>query len=115
DPMTAHGISDAFRDSELLASALHAGWSGAAPLDAALAGYEGQRNAAAMPIHEFTAQLATLEPPPPEMQQLLVALLSNPAQTDRFFGALTGTVPIPEFFAPENLGSIMAAAAGPPA
>jgi hypothetical protein len=47
------------------------------------------------------------------MQQLMVALLSNPAQTDRFFGALTGPVPIPEFFAPENLGSIMAAAAGP--
>ncbi len=114
DPMTAHGISDAFRDAELLTSALHAGLSGVQPLDEALAGYEGARNEAAMPIHELTAQLAALEPPPPEMQQLLVALIGNPGQTDRFFGALTGTVPIPEFMSPANLGSIMAAA-GPPA
>ena len=114
DPMTAHGITDAFRDAELLTMALHAGFSGTAPLDTALAGYESARNETVMPIHELTAQLAALEPPPPEMQQLLVALIGNQAQTDRFFGALTGTVPIPEFMSPANLGSIMAAA-GPPA
>ncbi len=114
DPMTAHGITDAFRDAELLTMALHAGFSGTAPLDTALAGYESARNEAAMPIHELTAQLAGLAPPPPEMQQLLAALITNQPQTDRFFGALTGTVPIPEFMSPANLGSIMAAA-GPPA
>ena len=114
DPMTAHGITDAFRDAELLASAVHASLSGAQPATEALAAYEAARNAAAMPIHELTAQLAALEPPPPDMQQLLVALIGNPAQTDRFFGALTGTVPLAEFMAPENLGRIFAAA-GPPA
>ena len=30
-----------------------------------------------MPIYEFTAQLATLEAQPPEMQQLLAAMHGN--------------------------------------
>jgi hypothetical protein len=64
-----------------------------------------------MPIYEFTHQLAALEPPPLEMQQLFAALRGNQEQTSRFFGTLAGTVPIPEFFAPENLGQIMGAAA----
>jgi flavin-dependent dehydrogenase len=111
DPITAQGISDAFRDAELLAEAIDAGLSGRQLLDAALADYERQRNEAALPIYEFTHQLAALEPPAPEMQQLFAALHHNQEQTNRFFGAITGTVPFPEFFAPENLGRIMGAAA----
>ena len=44
------------------------------------------------------------------MQQLLAALRRNQEQTDRFFGTVAGTVPIPEFFAPENIGRIMGGA-----
>ena len=55
-------------------------------------------------------QFAMLEPPPPEMQQLFAALRSNQPATDRFMGTLAGTTPIPEFFAPDNIGRIMAAA-----
>jgi hypothetical protein len=62
-----------------------------------------------MPIYAFTYQLAALEPPPPEMQQLFAALRYNQEQTNRFFGTIAGTVPIPEFFAPENLGRISGA------
>jgi flavin-dependent dehydrogenase len=111
DPITAAGISDAFRDAELLAAAIAAGLSGRTPLAQALAGYEQQRNEAALPLYEFTHQLAALQPPPPEMQQLFAALRGNQAQTDRFFGTIAGTTPIPECFAPENLGHIMAAGA----
>jgi hypothetical protein len=64
-----------------------------------------------MPLHQLTLQFASMEPPPPETQQLLAALLGNQPQTDRFFGALTGTVSLAEFFAPENVGALMAAAA----
>ena len=35
------------------------------------------RDAHVLPIYEFTTQLATLEPPPPEMQQLLGAVHGN--------------------------------------
>jgi len=111
DPITAFGITDAFRDAELLAEAIDAGLSGKRPLEEALVDYERQRNEAALPSYELTHQFAALSPPPPEMQQLFAALCHNQEQTNRFFGAMTGTVPILEFFGPENLGRIMGAAA----
>ncbi|MGZ3678670.1 MAG: NAD(P)/FAD-dependent oxidoreductase [Ktedonobacterales bacterium] len=110
DSITAQGISDAFRDAELVAEAVDAGLCGKRPVEKAMAEYERRRNEAALPIYEFTCQLATLEPPPPEMQQLFAALRGNQADTDRFMGVLAGTTPVPEFFAPENVGRIMGAA-----
>lgn len=108
DPATAQGISDSFRDAELLTEAIDEGLSGRRPLDEALADYERQRNAAVLPMYEFTCQLANLaEPPPPEMQQLLAALCGNQTETNRFLGTWVGTVPVPEFFAPEDLQRIM--------
>ena len=74
DPITAQGITDAFRDAELLAHAIDAGLDGRRPLDEALAEYERQRNEHVRPIFEFTHQLAGLEPPPVEMQELFGAL-----------------------------------------
>jgi flavin-dependent dehydrogenase len=107
DPITAQGISDAFRDAERLTEAIDDGLTGRRPLEQALACYEEARNAAVMPIYDFTATLATLEPPSIEMQQLFGALRDNPAQTSRFFGTIVGTVPIPEFFSPDNLRRIL--------
>ena len=107
DPITAQGITDAFRDAELLAQALDDGLGGARTLDDALAGYERARNDEVMPIYEFTQQLALLEPPPPELQALFEALRENEHEASRFLGTVAGTVPIPEFFAPENLARIL--------
>ena len=111
DPILALGITDAFRDAELLAGALDAGFSGRQPQAEALAAYQRQRDEAAAPGFATTLQFASLQPPPPEMQQLFGALRHNRAQIDRLFGTFIGTVPPQEFFAPENLGQIMAAAA----
>jgi flavin-dependent dehydrogenase len=110
DPYLAQGISDAFRDAEFLTAALDAGFAGRGRLEDALAGYERARNAAATPGYELNYQLARLEPPPPEMQQLFGALRGNQQETDQFFSALLGTRPVPEFFAPENVGRIVGAA-----
>jgi len=110
DPYTAQGITDAFRDAELLAEALDAAFSGRSELEQALAQYERQRNESVLPMYEFTCQLATLDPPPPEMQQLFAALKGNQAETSRFVGTIAGTVPIPEFFSPESIQRIMAGA-----
>jgi flavin-dependent dehydrogenase len=109
DPYMALGITDAFRDAELLAGAIDAGLSGRRPPEAALADYERERNAAAMPSYELNCQLASLGPRPPEMQQLFAALRGNRAETDRFVGAVEGTVPIAEFFSPENVRRIVGA------
>ena len=38
-------------------------------------------------MYEFTTQLATLEPPPPELQQLLAAVHGNQEAMDGFAGS----------------------------
>lgn len=115
DPFTAQGITDAFRDADLLAAAIDAGFSGQQPLPEALASYERQRNEHVMPMYEFTCQLASFEPPPPHMLQLFGALYGNQVETNRFLGTIAGTVPIPQFLSPENIGRILAGGSPAPA
>jgi flavin-dependent dehydrogenase len=110
DPCTAAGITNAFRDAELLAEAIDQGYSGRQALDDALADYQRRRDEAAMPVYEFACQLAPFASPPPEMQQLFAALHGNQTETNRFIGLFAQTVPIPEFFAPENRQRIIASA-----
>jgi 2-polyprenyl-6-methoxyphenol hydroxylase-like FAD-dependent oxidoreductase len=98
DPITAQGITDAFRDAELLADALDAGFTGTRPLEEALGEYERIRNKETRPLYELTYELAALAPPPPEQQALFAALRDDPEQTNRFLGTVAGTVSIPEFF-----------------
>jgi 2-polyprenyl-6-methoxyphenol hydroxylase-like FAD-dependent oxidoreductase len=112
DPGTAQGITDAFRDAERLSAAIDTGFAGRCPPMDALAEYERQRNAAVQPMYELTCQLAALEPPSPETLRLYAALRGNQAAIDCFLGTIAGTVPIGEFFAPEHLGRIFAAAGG---
>jgi hypothetical protein len=73
--------------------------------------FERKRNEEAMPMYEFTCQLATLEPPPPTLQRLFAGLHGNQTETDRFFGTLAGTVPLREFFSTENMRRIIGAIA----
>jgi flavin-dependent dehydrogenase len=113
-PITAFGISDAFRDSEALASALDDAFTERRSYDDAMAEYQGARDQEALPIYEFTCDFAKIEPPPPEMQQLFGAMQGNQAAMDDFVSVMAGTLPAPEFFAPENVGGIMAQAGGPP-
>jgi flavin-dependent dehydrogenase len=109
DPMAAQGISDAFLDAESLAEAIDAGFSERADLGEALAAHEKARNQRIGPMYEFTQQLARLEPPPVQMQQLFAALRGNQDATNAFFSAITGAIPLPEFMSPENVGRILAA------
>ena len=109
DPITAQGITDAFRDAELLADALDAGFTGARPLDQALADYECFRNEETRGLYELTYEFASLAPPTAEQQTLFGALQTNQADTNRFFGVVAGTVRPDEFFAPENVGRIVGA------
>jgi flavin-dependent dehydrogenase len=107
DSITAQGISDAFRDAELLADALDQSLSGGRTHEEALAGYQRMRDAASLPMFELTCELAKLEPPPPEMLQLLGAASASQVAMDDFASAMAGTLPIPEFFAPENVARIV--------
>jgi hypothetical protein len=79
-------------------------------LTEALGAYERQRNEQSVQGFEMTLQFAHLAPPPPEAQQVLAALRHNHAQIDRYIGTFGGIVSNAEFFAPENIDQIMAAA-----
>ncbi|HXE59021.1 MAG TPA: NAD(P)/FAD-dependent oxidoreductase [Gemmatimonadales bacterium] len=110
DPITAQGMSDAFRDAELLAAGLDDAFAGRRPITEALADYEWRRDEASLPMYRFTLGLARLEPPPEAMRQLFAALRHDPVAASRFLGAAAGTVPISEFFAPDNLERIVGSA-----
>jgi hypothetical protein len=43
------------------------------------------------------------------MQQLLAALRGNQEATNQFDAAITGSLPLPAFMNPENIGRIVAA------
>ncbi|HUF54374.1 MAG TPA: NAD(P)/FAD-dependent oxidoreductase [Dehalococcoidia bacterium] len=111
DPLTGQGINDGFIDAENLADAIDAGFAGRQPLDDAMANYETSRNERVTPMFHFTCELASLEPPPPEMQQLFAAMHGNQEATDQFYSAITGSLPLPQFMDPENIGRIMSRAA----
>jgi flavin-dependent dehydrogenase len=111
DPYLALGICDAFRDAELLADAVDAGLSGRQPLDVALADYERQRNEVTLPDYRMNLGLAQFAPPSPEMVHLHAALQGNQEEIDRYMMVNEGLTPPEEFFNPENLRRIMAAAA----
>ena len=111
DFITAMGITDAFRDAESCAGALDQALSGERPYDQAMADYRSTRDAAALPMYEMTAQIAALQPPDPQMIQLVTAMQGNQEAMDAFARVNSGATPIPEFFAPENLGKIFGQAA----
>ena len=110
DFITAQGISDAFRDAELCATAIDASLSGKRPFEETMSEYQRTRDGRVKAMYGFTCQLATLEPPPPEMQQLFGAVHGNQKAMDGFARMNAGTTSPAEFFAPENVNAITAAA-----
>jgi 2-polyprenyl-6-methoxyphenol hydroxylase-like FAD-dependent oxidoreductase len=63
DPITGHGITDAFRDADLLADAADTMLRRAKAERAAMAGYESQRDAAIAEIFALTRALGAFPPP----------------------------------------------------
>jgi hypothetical protein len=55
--------------------------------------------------------LESLAPPPPEQLQLMSAIHGNQTAMDSFIQVVSGVVSPADFFAPENVGRIFAAAA----
>ncbi len=110
-PITAQGITDAFQDAERLSDALDDTFTGRTTFETAMAGYQAARDAHVLPMYEMTFELAQVDqPPPPEMQQLLAAVARDQQAMDDFVSVQAGTLAIPDFFAPENVGRIMEAA-----
>jgi flavin-dependent dehydrogenase len=111
DYITAQGITDAFRHAELCADALHQTLSGERGFDDAMEEYRSTRDAQVKAMYELTAEFASLEPPPPELQQLLAAVAQSKEAMDEFARVLAGITSPAEFFSEANAGRILAAAA----
>jgi len=99
DPITAFGMLDAFLDAERCADALDTGLRDPLRAEDALAAWQRARDERALPMFEMTCQIAALEPPPPEMQQLLGGIIGNRPAMDAFIRMNAGTISPPEFFA----------------
>lgn len=109
DSITAQGIADAFRDAEWCAEAVDAALGGARPFEAAMADYQTARDAHALPMYEFTAQIAAMTPPPEDFQRLLGAVGRNRAAMDDFARLNAGVISPTQFFSEDNIKRIMAA------
>ena len=110
DFITAQGISDAFHQAERCADALDASLSGARPFDDAMKDTQTRRDDRALKggIYEFTCQFASMQPPPPEMQQVLEAVSGSREASDGFARVFSGVVSPAEFFSEENVKRIFA-------
>jgi 2-polyprenyl-6-methoxyphenol hydroxylase-like FAD-dependent oxidoreductase len=107
DFITAQGITDAFRDAELCADALDQALAGKHRYDEAMGDYRSTRDAQVLPMYEMTAQIAALQPPDPQLVQLVGAMQGNQEANDAFARVNSGATSPAEFFAAENVGRIL--------
>jgi flavin-dependent dehydrogenase len=107
DPITAFGISDAFRDAEAVSAALDDTFAQRRPFAEAMAEWQQARDEESLPIYGLTCDFAKIEPPPAEMQQLLGAVSQSPDAMSDFVSVMAGTLAPPAFFAPDNVARIM--------
>jgi len=82
-------------------------FTGACSFDDSLADYQRTRDEKVLAMYDFTCQLAALEPPPPEMQQLFGAIHGNQQAMDGFAQMNAGTLSPAEFLSPQNISTII--------
>jgi flavin-dependent dehydrogenase len=102
DFITAQGITDAFLDAEGLARALVSSLAGASPYDQALSAYQSIRDGRAMPIYQMTLQIAALQPPDPQMIQMISSIAGDQDAMDAFARLNAGVISPAEYFAPRG-------------
>jgi 2-polyprenyl-6-methoxyphenol hydroxylase-like FAD-dependent oxidoreductase len=107
DFITAQGMSDAFRDAELCATALDESFSGSCSFEDAMGRYQSTRDRHVLPMYELTATLASLEPPPPELQRVLAAAQGSREAMDGFARTSAGVVSPADYFSEENVARIL--------
>jgi len=98
NPITARGITDAFRDAELLAGAIDDTFSGRRSANDAFPEYERNRNEAAMPMYEFDLRPGETGAAAPGDAEPFAAMRDNEEQSSRFLGTIAGTVRSPSSF-----------------
>jgi hypothetical protein len=72
-----------------------------------MAEHQSARDDHVLPFYEFTTQIAALEPPTPELAQLLGAVHGNHEAMDGFVRVAAGVTSPADFFSEENVGQIL--------
>jgi 2-polyprenyl-6-methoxyphenol hydroxylase-like FAD-dependent oxidoreductase len=88
DPISAHGLTDALRDAELLARAVIAGIGDDVREAEALAEYQAIRDRLSLPLFEITDTIAAQQWDNDEIGRLLLGLSSAMAEEVDFLGGL---------------------------
>jgi 2-polyprenyl-6-methoxyphenol hydroxylase-like FAD-dependent oxidoreductase len=88
DPLTAHGLTDALRDAELLVHAVDEGLAGAMPMAAALAGYQRVRDDLSGGLLDTTDAIASFDWRLADLQVLHSRLSDAMQEEARFLRAL---------------------------
>jgi hypothetical protein len=104
-------MHDAFRDADQCAHALDLTFTGERAFDEALADYHSARDQHVLPFYELTAQIAALEPPPPDLAQLLSAASRSQEAMDDFVRVTAGVTSPAVFFSGDNVSRILGSAA----
>ena len=107
DPFTGFGMSDAFRDSELVAEATHRWLAGEQSFDEGMKAYEDTRNEHAGPLYALTCRLATLEDLNAGTSERLAQVGQSQAESDALFGFMSGTVSMDDFVAFDALTELI--------
>jgi 2-polyprenyl-6-methoxyphenol hydroxylase-like FAD-dependent oxidoreductase len=112
DPTTGMGMSDAFRDAELLADAIDLGLSGGTGLTDALRRYQEERDRRSRHLYQWALRSAALDDPAP-LWPFLEALNDDPPERARFMSVITGTVPYWEVLGQANQRHVLTGGRGP--
>ena len=88
DPISAHGLTDAMRDAELLARAVLEGWRDGASLDA-LAGYQETRDRISDDLFGITDRISSQQWDDAEISELLIRLSASTNAEVELLSSLT--------------------------
>jgi hypothetical protein len=108
------GSPTPFRDAELCVTAVDEWLAGDLSFDVGMKQYRFARDDHVLRMYELTTQLATLEPPPPEFQQVLAAMHGNQEAMDGFVLVSAGVTSPAEYSRREHRAHF-AASGHPPA
>jgi flavin-dependent dehydrogenase len=89
DPISAHGLTDAMRDAELLARAVLVGWQRGASLEA-LAGYQATRDGISADLFGITDRIASQQWDDVEISDLLIQLSASMQSEVELLSSFTG-------------------------
>jgi flavin-dependent dehydrogenase len=92
DPISAHGITDALRDAELLARAVVAGHGRERAIDEQLQAFEATRDGLSLPLFEVTEQIARHDWDEERIGELLLQLSASMNDEVSVLEALDGVV-----------------------